>query len=236
MRKVGYIALFLLAAALLFYPRQKEKEGAPYNAEVEQKKRSARYHGSYEELSWLNDAKQQEVVARLQFIESAFSGTYIDFLQLLHEKGGWMTHESFCLLHKKLMVFAGLSHFSPKELQDMISYSALLSEIEKTNEYKQRAWMYEASLAKILLMHDHILPTMARLSGEQKKFFCLLLEGLQFEGFIDLYRESIAYNVEEDFAFLSENKECFDLSFFCRLYREANKYAKAEATLPQPCD
>ena len=224
----------LLCCMALWFRKEAPNDHAPYNPLLEQKERVARYKSTYEEFSWINAARQQEASKKLQFLEGIVSGSYIDFLQLFYQKEELMGHEQFCMLHKKLIDYIQLSNFSSKEMLEVLSYALLLKEVEETKEYKKRAWMYEASLAKVLLMHDQILPKMQDFSGEQKKFLCLLLEGLQLQGFFDHYRESIAYQVEGDFALLEENTKYFDVSFLLSLCREANKYG-GRATLPPPC-
>ena len=210
-----------------------QKDSAPETQKIE------RFLNSYQELSWIGEDTLKEqrysIYKRLAFLEAIISGEYLEYLNLFMKipERKRLSYEDFLDLHRRLEEFIDLSVFSRKELLDVLSFGLILGEIEESEEFKKRAWVYETeSLARVILLHDSVLPSMKRFAKDRKKFLCLILEGLQFEGLLGEYRNNIAYNISDDISILKENKEYFDISFLMFICRLAGKYSDGGADTP----
>lgn len=219
------------ASALFFFP--KKKEVILYDCRVERAFCVQKYKDLYQELSWLTEEESNSsaLFLMLDFLSAVSSENYLDYLALYmreeeHSRFGFKEFDELC---KSMQKVQEASVFSKEELLDTLCYGLVLSEVYKTSEFKKRAWIYETtSLGDVVTMYTHILPSMDRFSLEQTKFLTVVLEGLQFEGYLDMYRKNIAYDLNDSFPILKENVECFDLSFLVFICRMAAKYSKNE--------
>ncbi|MCH9617907.1 MAG: hypothetical protein SP4CHLAM5_00280 [Chlamydiia bacterium] len=202
--------------------------------------RKKKYQDSFSELVWIDENKDSEkeydIYQMLKFLEGITTGDYLDYLDLylgIDEKLR-LGYDDFLDLHKKMEQFAELSVFTREELLDILAFSLILPELEKTPEFKKRAWVYNTeSLVDAILMHDTIFPSMKRFTKEEKKFLCLVLESLQFSGFFGSYRNNIAYNISDEAPFLKDNMKYFDLSFLMFICRLAGKFGNIEKNIPR---
>lgn len=233
-KRAFYISTFLLfVCSLYFYYPAKVKRSGSYNAEIEDSISVSQYESLFEEFSWVAsssvDKKKGDLFLSFRFLDALFSGEYLDYLALfinMRERAR-LKYDEFTGLSKRLKRFLDASTLSEEQFKEALFYSLLVGRLENSEQYKKRAWVYEAgSLSKMLVMHSEAFPTMSRFCCAQKKFVQLVLEGMEFEGCLEKYMHNVAYNIGEGCPLLKENIETFDLSFIMFICRLAGKYSR----------
>ncbi|MCH9620831.1 MAG: hypothetical protein S4CHLAM20_02350 [Chlamydiia bacterium] len=211
---------------------EKSIEENSYDDQLENDYKRKRYENLFEEFTWIKEDSQKEgsdIFLSFKFLDALLSKDYSEYLSLfigVDEKFRFRYVE-FCDLCDRLDGLVDQSIFDRKTLSDALFYSLVLSKISKSSEYKQLAWVYEVeSLSEMLVMHADSLPTMKKFSVDQQKLVRLILDGLGFEGYLEMYRTNLVYDIGDDCQLLKENIECFDLSFLMFICRMAGNYAR----------
>lgn len=237
MKIFSFIGLFLLSMCLFTYSLlNKEKtHPAEYNIKEEREITIKNYQKIFPELCWIEKesqaSKEYDIYQILRFLNGVITGEYIDYLGLFlkTEEHLRLSYDEFLCLHKQMEEFVSLSNFDREEILDILSFGLILGELEKTSEFKNRAWIYNTeSLVDSILLHDDIFPSMKRFTSDKKKFLCVVIESLQLAGFFGCYRNNIAYNISHENCFLQDNMKYFDVSFLMFICRLAGKYASSE--------
>jgi hypothetical protein len=242
MKIFSYTSLFLVTLFICggIFLKAEKKNVTAYSVEENNLLSKEKYRASYTELCWIEEdessSKEHNIYQMLKFLEGITSGDYLDYLDLYlgTDEKLRLGYDDFLGLHKQMEQFAEISVFSSEELLDILSFGLILPELEKTSEFKKRAWVYNTeSLVDVILMHDSIFPSMERFTKGEKKFLCLVLESLELSGFFGSYRNNIAYNIAQDSPFLKDNMKYFDLSFLMFICRLAGKYGDVEKNIPR---
>jgi len=235
MKKIfSILGLLILCVwgATFFQGSSVKKDSFEYDESVENAFKRQRYSDTFEEYEWIKEQygdKGNDLFLSFKFLDALFSRDYAEYLALFIGAGEKFRFrfDEFSSLCDRLEALLENSSFAKDEFSEVLFYSLILSKIKNSAEYKQRAWIYDASdLSEMLVLHPDTFPTMKRFSKDQQKFVRLILEGFVFEGCLDNFRHNIAYNIDENCPMIHENIEYFDLSFLMFICRMAGHYAR----------
>jgi len=216
-----------------------------YDSIGEDKRKVEIYRGMFEELSWIKGdvdhcgslrynkklSPLSNIYLSLKFLDAMISGEYLDYLDLyVDEKESLrLSFNEFLDLHHRLETMQSLSIFSKEEFKEILMYVLVLKEVESSEIFKERSWVYgTCSLREVAMMYQDVLPTFKKFSIEQKKFLQLLLHGFLLDGLLENYRNNMSYNEEDTAAFTRENVDNFDLVLLLFICRMAGNYSKGE--------
>jgi hypothetical protein len=235
--KILFILLPFVFCLYFTGGKQEKKVERKYDREYEDSFKIATFKDLYEELDWLNSKNHLEtnIYSGLKFLNAIISGGYLDYLDLFIDQVPYrrLGFDEFQRMHAKIDKMMKASVFTKEEFKDILFYGLILGEIENTIEYKNRAWVYDSKdLAKIIVYHSKILPTLERFSTKQIDFLSLILDGYRFEGILEKYRNGEPYEIDQRGLFLKENMECFDLSFLLFICKTALKYKDKDSFCP----
>jgi hypothetical protein len=237
MKRYLWLCSFFLGVCSLCYLYRldvKTDVRVEYNSKMEDNLLKEKYSRLFEEFAWLKGDDEildlkDDLFLSLKFLDALFSRDYTDYLALFESTGlkCRLKFDEYNYLCSRLDTFVSMSVLTKREFEDVLFYSLLLGKVSECSEYKKKAWIYGAdSLSKMIVMHGDTFPTLNRFSKDQTKFVRLILEGLQFEGYLSKFQHNIAYNIGEECHLIKANLECFDLSFLMFICRVAGQYSK----------
>ena len=169
------------------------------------------YHDQYEELSWMEVPGRDLVMARgnriqnnysynvymmIRFLESLVSGKYLDYLGLNISiaESKRLKYRDFLQLHDRVKRIQEESCFTTLTVKELLIYAIILREVQYTEEYQNRAWVYGLSkLSDIVRMNLEILPSLERFSKKQRDYLCRILEGMSIEKEFNQYKQDAMY-------------------------------------------
>jgi|GEM_PF-3632030 len=139
-----------------------------------------KYGEVFEELSWLKGEKHYETVVKdLIYFSALISGSYLDYLDLIENTGVKVpfSFHHFSTLHDQCKPFFKEEGISKESFKELFLYALLLKEIEDSQEFKERGWIYGVfSVKELFVMHQDLLPSLGRFDEAQKNLLLKILE------------------------------------------------------------
>jgi hypothetical protein len=182
LNRIGFF-LGLLFVAIFLVQQPHQKRQFKYSKDFSKgivSQNGDKYSHIFEELSWLKGEKQYDAVVKdLIFFNALISGSYIDYLDLIENNGLKVpfSFHHFSTLHDQCKPFFKEESVSKESFKELFLYAILLKEIEDSQEFKERGWIYGVfSVKELFVMHQDLLPSLGRFDEAQKNLLLKILE------------------------------------------------------------